>query len=100
MYPHKDRKDFIEVHRRSVIELNLPTTLVDDIEKKESVFSEYISAELLEIIVSYLEYNELDSTHLDRTAETYQVYASQFEPQGTFRKGEQFQTRFRQRGKW
>ena len=54
MYPLKDRRDFIEVHRRSIIKLNLPTTLIDDIEKKESLFSEYTSAELLEIIVSYL----------------------------------------------
>ena len=86
MYPIKDRKDFIEIHRRSVIKLNLPISLVDDIEKKESLFSEYTSAELLEIIVSYLEYNELDNSQLDRSAESYQVYASQFNQQGTFRR--------------
>ena len=27
MYPYKDCRDFIEVHRRSIIKLNLPTTL-------------------------------------------------------------------------
>ena len=71
--------------RRSVIKLNLPISLVDDIEKKESLFSEYTSAELLEIIVSYLEYNELDNSQLDRSTD-YQVYASQLNQQGTFRR--------------
>ena len=66
MYPYKNCCDFIEVHRRSIIKLNLPTTLIDDIEKKEAIFSEYSSEELLEIMVSYL----------DRAAETYQVYAT------------------------
>ena len=86
MYPIKDRKDFIEIHRRSVIKLNLPVSLVDDIEKKESLFSEYSSAELLEIIVSYLEYNELDNSQLDRSTESYHVYAAQFSQQSTFRR--------------
>ena len=86
IYPAKDRKDFIEVHRRSVIKLNLPVSLVDDIEKKESLFSEYSSAELLEIIVSYLEHNELSDCNLDRSTDSYHVYATQFNPQGTFRR--------------
>ena len=55
------------------------------LKKKESLFSEYTSAELLEIIVSYLEYNELDNSQLDRSTD-YQVYASQFNQQGTFRR--------------
>jgi hypothetical protein len=105
MYPLKDRRDFIEVHRRSIIKLNLPTTLIDDIEKKEALFSEYTSAELLEIIVSFLEYNELDSSHFDRASETYQVYASSFAPQGTFRRekdGNNFRPKSTQEGdiKW
>ena len=57
----------------------MPTTLIDEIVKKEALFSEYSSAELLEIIVSYLEYNDLDSSH----------FATSFAPQGTFRRGKE-----------
>ena len=88
IYPDKDRRDFTEVHRRSIIKLNLPTSLIEEIEKKEVLFSEYSSAELLEIIVSYLEHNEIDSSNFDLTSENYCVYAMSFAPQGRFRRAQ------------
>ena len=54
MYAEKDRRVFIELHRKNIIKLNLPTSLVEEVEKKEALLSEYTSSEPLEIVVSYL----------------------------------------------
>ena len=88
MFPDKDRRNFIELHRKNIIKLNLPTTLMEEVEKKEALFSEYSSSELLEIVVSYLEHNEIDPHNFDRMSENYRVYATAFSSQGTFRKAQ------------
>ena len=89
MYPDRDSRDFIEIHRRNIIKLDLPTILIEEIEKKEALFSEYSSGELLEIIVSYLEHNEIDPSNFDRMSENYRVYATSFASQGTFRRAQE-----------
>ena len=88
MYPEKDRRVFIELHRKNIIKLNLPTSLVEEVEKKEALFSEYTLSELLEIVVSYLEHNEIDPHNFDRMSENYRVYATSFSSQGTFRRSQ------------
>ena len=53
VHPISERKSFLEGHRWSIFKQNLPSNLLDEIERKEKLFTEYSSAEILEITVSY-----------------------------------------------
>ena len=60
VHPISERKTFLEGHRRSIFKQNLPSNLLDKIERKEKLFTEYSSVEILEITVSYLEHNDFE----------------------------------------
>ena len=61
--------------------------MLDEIERKEKLFTEYNSAELLEITVSFLENNEFEDDSIKKNFERYRVYAvKSFSDEGLLRK--------------
>ena len=85
--PENERKAFIEMHRRGIFKQNLPTQLLDEIERKEQIFTNYTSGELLEIIVSFLENNSYEDYSVQQNLERYKVYSLKtLHNNGIFRK--------------
>ena len=72
--PEENRQTFLEMHKRSIFKQNLPSSLLDDIERKEKLFTEFSSKELLEITVSFLEHNEFSDETIKKNFEKYRVY--------------------------
>ena len=65
----------------------LPSNSLDEIERKEKLFTEYSSAELLEITVSHLEHNEFEDDSIRKNFERYRVYSlKSFADEGLLRK--------------
>ena len=89
-HPESARAEYIENHRRAVFRGNLPTGLLEEVDRKESIYSRYTSSELLGIVVSYCENNMANYDQFDELSK-YKVYGVK-QPElnsGTLRKPKQ-----------
>ena len=87
-HPESARAEYIETHRRAVFRGNLPTGLLEEVDRKESIYNRYSSSELLGIVVSYCENNQASYDQFDELSK-YKVYGIKSQPElkkGTLRK--------------
>ena len=70
----EDRSAYVERHRAKILKQNLPRPLLEEVERKESIYRPFSSSELLDHVVTYMQHSTFDGREVADAFEQYKVF--------------------------